>query len=164
MNLTSSLKTTLTVTEAVAYGSASQNVDSKLAANLAYTNGTGTDQANLQWGKTGVTLAGGASVTYTLSSLTDDLGRAVAFTGVRLLVISVTSRTAGDYLTVGNAASNPWAAPFGGGTHTTKVYTFLAVAADKTDKFVVSSGSSDQLKLVNSGSNSLTFSIHIVGV
>ena len=85
--------------ETLSLGLASnQNVDSSLIGKIAYTNGSSAGQVSTHWELTGVALAAGASVTYTLSALTDSLGRAIAFTKVRALGINVRTgnRTAGD--------------------------------------------------------------------
>lgn len=111
-----------------------------------------------------ITLASSASVTYTLTSLTDNLGRSISFAGgVRAWGIYVTSRTAGDYLTVGNAASNPWTAFLGGTTPTFKVYDVFFVGVKSTDKYAVTAASNEQIKVTNSGSNSMTFQFIMAG-
>lgn len=167
MNITTDLRVQYTVLETISAGLAGTSSQAiKFEDNVLYTLGSGTDalQADLHWEQKEVVLAGGGSTTYTLSALTDGLGRSVALVGVKYLVIRVLARTLGDYLVVGNAASNPWAAPFGSSGHTAKVYTTLALFADDDDKYAVTSGSSDQLKIANPGSNAITFRIGIVGV
>lgn len=164
MNLATTLSVQLQVLETITAGLASaQGLTFATTFKPALTSGTAGDQADLHWEKSGVTLAAGASVTYTLSALVDDLGRTVALVGVRALLVRVTSRTAASYLTVGAAAANPWTAPFGGTTPTAKVFNTLLLFADKTDKYAVASGSSDQLKITNSGAASLTFDVAVVG-
>ncbi len=164
MDILTSLRVKYLVTETVNAGiAAAQSLLFPSDVETVLGSGIASDQADLHWGKKEVVLASGASITYTLSALTDDLGRSVALVKTRLLLIRVLARTAGDYLTIGNAASNPWAAPFGGSTQTVKVHHTLLWLADKSDGFAVASGSSDQLKILNSGSNAITFSIAIVG-
>jgi hypothetical protein len=165
MNISTAIKLQFQVLETVTAGLAvAQGLTFEKLSTTSFSAGTGADQADLHWEKKAVTLAAGASVTYTLSALADDLGRAVALVGVRALLIEITARTAGDYLTVGNAGTNPWAAPFGGGTQTAKVFKRLLLVADKTDKYAVAAGSSDQLKITNSGAASVTFDVAAVGV
>lgn len=164
MNISTSIKLDYAVQE---------TLDAGLAANVAVpfattdetqlTAGVSNNQADLHWEKRGVVLAAGASVTYTLSALADDLGRTVALVKVRAIVVIVTARTAGDYLTVGNAGSNPWTAPMSGTSPTFKVYKMYASVMDKTDGLAVTAGSADQLKFTNSGSNALTFTVAFVG-
>lgn len=111
-----------------------------------------------------VTLTAGASVTYTLTALVDPMGRTVTFAGgVRGFWIRVLTRTAGDFLTVGAAATNPWTAMFAGTTPAIKVFKFFCVEVDLTDKYAVTAASNEQLKIVNSGSNSITFELGLVG-
>jgi hypothetical protein len=131
----------------------SGNSANSLAINASFIHGTNT-----------VTLATGANATYTLTSLTDDAGRSVTMAGgVRMLVLYVTSRSAGDYLTVGAAGTNPWTSPFSGTTPALKVYDLLVLGVGSTDKYTVAAGSNEQLKITNSGSNSITFKVGILG-
>lgn len=111
-----------------------------------------------------VTLAGSASATYTLTALTDALGRSLTMAGgVRAWGILVTSRTAGDYLTVGAAGTNPWVSFMGGTTPTLKVWDFHFMGVKGTDKYVVTASSNEQLKITNSGSNPITFYLIVLG-
>ena len=113
---------------------------------------------------TPVTLASSASVTYTLSSLTDLLGRNFSMAGgVRLLVIQVTSRTAGDHLTLKPGATHGWTALVTGTTPVITIWDFFAVGVGNTDKYAITAGSNDQFTITNAGSNSITFSIGIAG-
>lgn len=140
----------------------------QLLPSISYVNGVSSTSLAINQiflkGATPVTLAAGASTTYTLTSLTDDLGRSLSMAGgVRYLIIYVTSRTAGDYLTVGAAATNPWTSIFSGTTPALKVFTLAILGVDSTDKYAVTAGSNEQLKIINSGSNSITFKIGILG-
>lgn len=168
MSVTADLKCSLTIDETVAFVS-SQVLEGKFTAALSYVAGAAavSNGVNVSWTKAGaaaVTLASAATVTYTLTALTDALGRSATFAGgVRGLWIRVTSRTAGDYLTVGAAGTNPWTSMFGGTTPTIKVFKFLCVAADLTDEYAVTASSNEQLKITNSGSNSITFEIGLIG-
>lgn len=170
MPVTASLKTTFTIAESLSIGPTSPSIlEVPLITTQSYVAGAvaTSDGINAWWTKAGtlaVTLAAGASVTYTLTSLTDALARATTFvSGIKCLYIKVTSRTAGDYLTVGQAATNPWTALFVGTTPGIKVYKFFAIGTDLTDKYAVTAASNEQLKITNSGSNSITFEIGIVG-
>lgn len=146
----------------------SGQVASYLTPSFAYVNGTSaTALAINQWfvpASSPITLAASASVTYTLTALTDAISRPVSFAGgVKIWGILVTSRTAGDYLTVGQAASNPWTSWLVGTTPGVKVYDFFALAVDKTDKYAVTASSNEQIKVVNSGSNPITFNFLMAG-
>ena len=143
-------------------------VASYLSPSWAYVNGTSaTALAINQWfvpASSPITLASAASVTYTLTALTDAISRTVSFAGgVKLWGILVTSRTAGDYLTVGAAASNPWTSPFAGTTPAIKVYDLFVLGVGSTDKYAVAAGSNEQIKVVNSGSNPITFNFLMAG-
>ena len=125
------------------------------AINLQYIEGAGNQR----------TLAAAASVTLTLSNLTDQLGRNFSMVGgVRALALIVTSRTAGDFLTVGAAASNPLTSLFSGTTPALKVWDLLILGVYNTaDKYAVAASSADQLKITNSGSNPITFELALLG-
>jgi hypothetical protein len=102
--------------------------------------------------------------TYVLTSLTDPLGRAVTFAGgVRGMWVKVTTRVAGDFLTIGAAGTNPWTSMFAGTTPAIKVFKYFCIEVDLADKYVVAAGSNEQLKFVNSGSNSMTFEFGLIG-
>jgi hypothetical protein len=172
LNVTQDIVVNDTVVEQLTYGSvktAASSVPSP-APVYSFTNGTSTggtvagvidlwyDQANL----TAVTLAPSASITYTLSALTDDAGRAVAYARIRRLQVFVTSKTAAsnDALTLGGAASHAWTAAFSG---TATVRDFWEVVDNSPAGLPVASGSNDQLKITNSGSNPITFFLRTSG-
>jgi hypothetical protein len=161
MNLTGSIALTYRINETLAYGLASESVQSEVLPSFALAAGTGSDQADLHWSKSGVQLTATGTTTYTLSALADDLGRTVALAKVKALLIYPTTRSAGDKLIVGAAASHPWNGPWGTGAKEVKAL-YLDVA-DLTDNWAVSSGSSDQLQITASGSNAITFDIAVVG-
>ena len=166
MNLTAKFVPNLTIDEVLTYGLTSQTNEGNDSQAISYANGTsGTAQAiDLQFGKASIALAAGASITITLSSAVDDLGRTVNFAGgIRLFYLRVISRTAGDYLTVGQAASNPWTAMFTGTTPGLKVYDLAILGVSQTDKYAVTASSNDQIKITNSGSNPITFKVALLG-
>lgn len=130
------------------------------------TSGTANAINNyyIKSGTNAVTLASGATATYILTSLTDPLGRAVTFAGgVRGMWVTVTTRVAGDFLTIGAAGTNPWTSLFAGTTPAIKVFKYFCIEADLTDKYAVTASSNEQLKFTNSGSNSLTFEFGLIG-
>jgi hypothetical protein len=146
------------VLEQITLGFAASNVPDQVQPIYSYAGGTGSNQCDLHWEATGVTLAAGANVTYTLSALTDAIPRTVAFAHIKGLLITTTTRTAGDYLTTGGAATHAWT---NGPAET--VYGATFHVADLIDGWAVASGSNDQLKITNSGSHSITFSIAAFG-
>lgn len=167
MAITASIKASSSVSEALTNGSASATLTGGPALSINLTSGTGAGQVDKYWELKGVTIAAGNSVTYTLSSLTDGLNRAVAFARVKELLIDLTdsSNVAGDIVNVGNATSNPWTALMGG---TTPTYIVRAAGFDHkcapgATAFAVASGSSDQLKIANPGSNAIKMNIYIKG-
>lgn len=131
------------------------------------SGGTVSGNIDLHWEPaTGpVTLAAGASVTYTLSALTDQLGRTIAFARIREFLLTITGRTAGtnDYLTLGNAALHPWTDLTGGATNTFNVRSSFMKIDDSPAAMVVTSGTSDQLLIKNNGANPITFTLELKG-
>ncbi len=166
--LSASFGNGLDVAETFGTGFTSTINDTRLIPSIQYVSGNsaislGID-ASLVKGLSPVTLASGANSTYTLTGLTDDAGRSITMAGgVRFLLLYVTSRTAGDFLTVGNAGTNPWTSPFSGTTPALKVYDLLILGIGSTDKYTVAAGSNEQLKILNSGSNSITYKLGILG-
>jgi hypothetical protein len=163
-----SMSVKLTITETLAYGLSSTNYSSNLVPDLQFVAGnSATANAISQIfckSATSVTLNSGANTTYTLTALTDDAGVARTFAnGVKGLVIYVTSRSAGDYLTVGGAATNAWTGICSNGAATLRVFDFAAFGVMNTDKYVVANGSSEQVKITNAGNSAITFKLAFLG-
>lgn len=167
--LTSQLSVTGRISETLTAGGQSSTLQLNEPQNsysfLTGTSSTGTIASvlDLHWEKAAVTLASSGTVTYTLSALTDDLGRTVALARVRFVLLQITTKTANDALTIGNAATHPWLAPFGGTTPTITVRDLWLIVDNSPAGLVVTSSSSDQLLITNSGSSSITFNIYIAG-
>lgn len=156
--------------ESIVLGAFSGSVQDNIAASLAFANGTGAAQVNQHCEKLSVTLAAGAGVTYTLSALTDSIGRTIPLAHLQTLMIQVTSRTAGDFLVVGDPAASlthPFSAIFDGATPATnalKVYDIFAIGVGNTvDGYAVGSGATDQLLVKNGGANPITFTVGFAG-
>jgi hypothetical protein len=133
-NLTVTASATETVTNALASGSLSPI----LSVALAFGSGTGALKIQYTWSVSATATA--SPVTYTLSALTDGLGRSVPLTKVRGLVIAHLGTVDAQPLTVGGAA----------------------LAGPLATGYVVAAGSSDQLKL-DPGINTIPFKIMIMG-
>lgn len=150
------------VTETLSFASTTSNISIQSQPSYSYTNGTTSTAIDFHYEHT-YTLASSASTTLTLSALTDDQGRTVAFVKVKKLSIYVTTKTGNDFLTVGAAASNPFTSILGGTTPTYIVRGYDLKVAQDTTGFAVTASASDQLKIVNSGSASMTFTVSISG-
>ena len=162
MIITSSISVESGITETLSFGTASLPVQSNLNTSYSFGSGTTTGCTDLHWEKKAVQLAAGNSVTYTLSALTDDLSRAVAMAKVRELLLVVTTRTSGDTLLVGEASTNPWLAIVDGTTPGIKVADLLHLVSS-ADGYAVGAGTSDQLKITNSGSHTIVFTLRLNG-
>lgn len=166
--LTGRFAATIQMSEILASGlSNSQAAAGTLAVSYDFVNGAGNTALAINQeftkGATTVTLNAAASQTYTLTSLTDDSGRTKSFAnGVRFMAVYVTSRTAGDYLNMGAAATNTWTGLVNSNTAVIKLPDFFATAIGSTDKLSVASGN-DQVKFTNAGSNPITFKLVVWG-
>lgn len=170
-NITGSLAITYTVNESFAYGAVPPTgypAVNSIAPSQSYSTGiSSTGSAidlHFEQATTPVTLTSGSSQTYTLSSLTDGLSRNFSMAGgVHILVIAVTSRTAGDYLTFAPGVTHGWTALISGTSPVLKIYDLFAVSVAQTDGYAITAGSNDQFTIHNAGANSITFKIGIAG-
>lgn len=168
MNITQNFSLIDELTENLNYGLIVTPAQERQTSTYSWQNGTAASQVDLHWelaGSTAVTLTAGTSATYTLSALTDAIGRTVAFVRIRKLVIRITSKTDGDatYLTIGGAASHDWTAIVSATGHTLPCRDALVMIAGDTTGLAVTASSSDQLKVKNDSSHSITFEISISG-
>ena len=135
---------------------------------LTFGNGaSGTATAinlHIEEATNSITLTPSSTVTLTLSSLTDDLGRNFSMAGgVRYLVLYVTARQAGDYLTITPGASHGWTGFLSGTTPSIKVFKLFLLAVDLTDVYAITAGSNDQVTITNGGSHNITFQYGLGG-
>lgn len=144
LDVTASVKLAVTMQEILTTGIESSNLAGVLSVATALAAGTGAGNIQQKWTKSATVTA--APVTWTLSAITDDLGRTIPFAKVRFFAI-VNLGTAD--LLVGNAGSHPWAAPFSAGTERVRVPAggWLAMSAPSAAGLAVGSGTSDQLKI-----------------
>lgn len=130
------------------------------------TDGSGANQANKRIVKK-VTLASGASSTLDLyGGVTDPRGNTVNFTRITEFAIYNAGTVAGvDIVRMGNAASNPWAAWVSAATATTDIGPggVRLFHEPSAAGLVVANGSSDNLKLLNLGTNSIDVYVMVVG-
>jgi hypothetical protein len=168
--VTGRLNVSYSVTETLAYGAAGASNFAQGTINpiISYNNGASAVAAsiNLHYEEytNPITLTAASSQTFTLSSLTDDLGRNFSMAGgVRMLIVYVITRTAGDWLTLKPGATHGWTALVAGTTPDIVIWDFLAVGVGQTDGYAVTAGSNDQFTITNAGSHSITFGIGIGG-
>ncbi|MFL6141671.1 MAG: hypothetical protein ACJ72N_07350 [Labedaea sp.] len=170
MNVSQNIIINDTVTEQLAYGGASIGAVSSQSPSFTFSNGTSSggtvgnviDLKNefAAISGTAVTLAAGASITYTLSAMTDGLGRAVAFARLRRHVIRIIAKTSGDFLTVGGAGARQCIDIVNG--------TFKVTDEDRKTfadgpGAIVTAGTSDQVKILNSSTHPITFEYALTG-
>ena len=112
------------------------------------------------------TLTAGSSGTYDLytgTDLADLVGGTCAFRKVKLIQIAIV--TGGDTagVTIGNAASNGWAAFFGAAGNTMTIYPNGPAFAQGSPAGVAVGSSTKNLKVLNNGAASVTVRITIAG-
>jgi hypothetical protein len=148
----------------------SQNLQANpaLLENYSFVNGliAVPDACDLHLGDfgptgTGRVLAPSASVTYVLSAALDRLSRTIPFLHIKVLVIDIVSRTAGDHIVWGPGVTNGWTGLLASGTM--PVWRLMVHVIDKVDSIPVTSGSNDQLTLSNAGSNPMTYKLLLLG-
>ncbi len=134
--------------------------------NCTFGNGTTADNVDLQYPAT-LTFASSTAQTLDLTSLTDVYGGTVNFARVRSITIKMKGTTDGSTLTIGNAASNSWAAILGAtGTYVMQASTstndsvWTATAPNTTGW--ATSGTSKSLKLLPSA-HAFSVDIEITG-
>lgn len=162
--VTQALSVTNTITETLTYGNATATGTATAATAISYpyVNSTASTGIDFHFSKS-YTLLSAATTTLTLSALVDDLGRTVAFVKVKSFQVQITAKTGNDFLTVGAAAANPWVGFLSGTTPATLIRRYFLTVADDTTGYAVTASVSDQLKIVNSGSSSMTFVVTITG-
>lgn len=166
LNIATGLSIGLTVVEQLTLGFVTTPIQDQVLPVFNLTPGVGANQNDLHYEDVARVLAAGSTQTYTLSALTDVQGRTIALVKVRIFMIQVTARTAGDFLTVGDpggVGTHVWTAIVGGSTQSFKVFDMELKVAVNTDGFAVTSGSNDQIRVTNSGSNPITFNFAVVG-
>lgn len=142
-----------------------QTLPAAIALTTQYGNGTGAGQINLLYAKQ-IALVASTPQTLDLSSLADISGATVNFARIREIVIQVVTATSAFNVTVGAAASNPFAA-FWGTTGTDTVFAgstryFTDPTSVGAGVGAVTSGTSKSLKL-DPGSNNVTINLLIAG-
>lgn len=140
---------------------------SRLEYDAQLSDGSGNNQANMLWHDVR-TLAAGAHEDLVLSSLTQSIfGNAVTtdFAAIKALLIVNRQATAGDDLLVGGASTHPWGAPFGAAAHQVRVPAdSCLLLVNSGAGWGVSAASADQLRIANTGSDSIDYKVVLIGV
>lgn len=126
-----------------------------------YTDGSSADQANQPWSDE-IELAATSGNLDLAGGLTDAFGNTITYTSVKELMIHNTSTTAGQDITIsGTFMDNNL---LGGGSSTVILGpSGVFMVASPIDGFTVTAGSGDILT-VDSGANTITYEIFILGV
>jgi hypothetical protein len=134
--------------------------------SVSYQNGTAAGQANKLFTDTR-TIAASSNDDLDLNGvLTDAFGGSLALLRVKGLIVAAAAGNTNDVVV--GAASNPWLAPFGAGTHTLKVKpgAVLALFAGLTDAtaWPVIAATGDVLRIANGGAGTpVTYDVVIIG-
>lgn len=164
MNIVGNVGMSLGVTEVLSAGLQAGGLALAQSFAKGFSAGTLAGQCDLYWSKSS-TLLNSTSETWTLSALTDALGRAVVFARVRAILIIPQSIVEGDDLTIGGAALHEWTALMGaaGATFPVKSLGAYFGIAMNTTGYIVGIGTSDQLKVNNLSTHSITYQIGLIG-
>ena len=145
---------------------------------LTMTDGSSAEQNEAMWhDRRRLTPSTSTDDLDLYGGLTDVFGNTLNFTYVRQLIIynrgvpdgsGGWTATAGEDVEIGNAASNPWSAPFAGtGTSKLKLPSGgMLVLTGPEDGWAVTDSSSDTLRLAlnGSGSNDVDVDVIITGL
>lgn len=127
-----------------------------------FTSGHAVNQMNQLW-VSRTTLTNAQAVTYNLAGgITNSFGTALTMAEVRMLLVSSDSDNV-DAVTIGDAAANEFDSWLGGTNHTVTLRPgglVLLVAPDATGYAV---GTNGNLKVTNTGTNSVTIDIYVGG-
>lgn len=127
---------------------------------LALANGTGVNQADLQWSDTRT--VGVAGETLDLNALVDSLGRTVNMAKVKVIIVKAAAANTGT-IDMGNAAANQFKMGFGGAANTwTLPAGGIFMAAAPQAGWSSANGSFDSLKFLGSA-NGQVYSIWLIG-
>ena len=143
----------------------SQTLPASIALTTQYTNGTGAGAIDLIHAKQ-YALVASTPQTIDLSAIADLSGATVNFARVREFVVQVVTTTAGDNVTLGDAASNAFSA-FWGATGTNVV--FAGTVYHVADPTSVGAGvgaivdSTHKNVKLDPGSNNVTINLIVAG-
>ncbi len=135
-----------------------------VSLNKSLTNGTGANQADVQWHDTR-TLSSGASEDLDLGALTSTLdGSALTFAKIKAIWIKNKSTTSTEVLTVGAAASNPWIGWLKGADDILDIGpSGVEFGWNPIDGWAVAATTGDVLKIAASSGDTIEYDIVIVG-
>lgn len=129
----------------------------------AVVYGTNANQMT-KWASRTVSLTNGEAVTYSLlGGISNAFGDALTFSRVNWISISAPSANAND-ITVGGASADPFVGWIGGTAPTATVRPggiVMAYSPDATGYLVETNNY--QLKILNAGTNAVTFNLYIGG-
>jgi Ca2+-binding RTX toxin-like protein len=134
-------------------------------AEYSWESGTGADQADLVFHDQR-TLAASATENIDLAGgLTDAYGATITFARIKALIVIAAAGNTND-VQVGGAASNAWATWVANSSDivTVKPDGILALVSPSATGYVVTAGTGDILKIVNSGAGTgVTYDIVLIG-
>lgn len=164
MALTSrvSLELTALLTGAADFGAPSSAP--RFARQIDFASGSGAGQADMMWTDRRTIAASGSEDLDLSGTLMDALGATVDLARVKVLYVAASASNTNDVV-LGNASATAWAALLGAtGTVTVKPGGVLLVAAPDATAYPVAAGSTDLLKVANSGAGTpVTYDIAVIG-
>lgn len=159
-NISGQLKVALSFIESLAVGASSGNIPSGTNFNENYATGSGTGQTQVGIDFTSTPDASTPD-TWNLASLTDSIGRTIAFT--KVLVLLIVNNAAHPLLLTGGA-SNPVGWLPGSSQTAVTIAAGGALLLTSTDAtaLAVASGSADTIKL-DPGDNAGNYTLYAYG-
>jgi len=131
----------------------------------ALETGTGLDGANRVWSDER-TLGAGANDDHDLTAgLTDAFGNVIVFAALRAIIVYNKGTAAADVLSIGAAALNPIASPFGDVTDIVKVGPggVLFLWNPSLAGYAVTTDAADILRIHNGGAGDTIYQIILIG-
>jgi hypothetical protein len=165
MTLTANLNVQFSASQTGTHTIAEPNFEPRISMSLAFEDGVGLNQADLQW-VIERTLAAGASDLLDLTAgLMDAFNKPIVFAEIVAILITTDAENT-DNLEIGAAASEAWTGIFGAATDKIKLPPggMFAISSPGDPGIGAVDGTSNTLQLKNaSATESCSFQIAIVG-
>lgn len=141
-----------------------------LGSGLSFTPGTGDGQASVAYLARSATIAGGgAAVTYDMktSALTGFAGEAISMSYIKAIVLinETAAATPATANLGGNAAEVPYCGAVNDLIHVPAGWSLILAGSNDAGKIAVTQTTGDIIQVANaSGSNTLTYSLLVIGI
>ena len=165
MSLQTVIRSAVKTVLAKSQGASSPNDTWDSVYSKTLDSGVGAGQADVEWHDTR-TLNPSASETLDLAgSLVNGLGQTFAPARIKLLEIRNNGAHSADILVLGAASSNAWNGwtSVAGSTFKVGPGGLMTLVDPSAAAIAITAGTADQFKVANSGTNTVSYDIRIVG-